>query len=332
LKEEEIYLLITRYLSQQTSPSENLQLTEWISLSKENEELFGQIAFIWNVRKSETDSETLRALKNTQTKLGMGQSQQVVKPAASGKRKAVVYVIAGMCIMLTSIFLLLVKNSKQSPIIYTTSHSKPGQKIKVTLSDGSLVSLAPESELRYPVKFGEKQRDVYLQGEAFFEVSKNPHRPFIVHSGSWATKVFGTKFNVLAFDKASRMVVSLVEGKVQVSSAGKHYPLKPGQQLVLDKSDNRIYLHGFDEEEVTGWIKNKLVFKNTRLVDAADAIERLYDVKIVFSDKAILDHTVWATFEDQPLKTVLESIKAAGGLDYKIEGRVIYMKESADMK
>lgn len=331
MKEEEIYLLITRYLSQQTSPSENLQLTEWISLSKENEELFGQIAFIWNVRKSETDSETLRALRNTQAKLGIGQSPQVVKPAASRKRKAFVYAIAGMCIMLISLFLLFVK-SKPSPVIYTTSRSKPGQKIKVTLSDSSVVSLAPESEIKYPVKFDEHQRDVYLQGEAFFEVSKNPHKPFVVHSGSWATKVFGTKFNVLAFDKAPKMIVSLVEGKVQVSSAGKQYPLKPGQQLVLDKSDNRIYLHDFDEEEVTGWIKNKLVFKNTRLVDAADAIERLYDVKIVFSDKAILDHTIWATFEDESLNRVLESLKAAGGLTYKIEGRVIYMKESADMK
>jgi ferric-dicitrate binding protein FerR (iron transport regulator) len=332
LKEEEIYLLITRYLSQQTSPSENLQLTEWISLSKENEELFGQIAFIWNVRKSDTDPETLRTLKNTQAKLGMGQSQEIAKSVVFGKRKAAVYLIAGVCVILISIFLLLVKNSKPTSIIYTTSHAKPGQKIKVILSDGSIVSLAPESEIKYPVKFDEHQRDVYLQGEAFFEVSKNPHRPFVVHSGSWATKVFGTKFNVLAFDKAPRMVVSLLEGKVQVSSAGKNYPLKPGQQLVLDKSDNRIYLHGFDEEEVTGWIKNKLVFKNTRLVDAADAIERLYDVKIVFSDKAILDHTLWATFEDQPLNRVLESIKAAGGLSYKIEGRVIYMKESADMK
>jgi len=183
--------------------------------------------------------------------------------------------------------------------------------LTLRLPDGSQVTLAPQSELRYPAQFAPGSREVYLVGEALFKVQKDKRRPFRVHSGEWVTQVLGTTFNVNAFSGAATMAVSLLEGRVQVQDRQQRYLLAPGQP--------------FRATEVLGWQHNHLQFRNQKLADAAPQLERLYGVKLVFEDAATAEVRLWATFDNEPLPAVLAALHQAGGLRARQEGRVVYL-------
>lgn len=325
---EEIYLLITRYLARQTSSDENERLATWVTRAPENERTFEQLKAVWQASQTPTaTSETAAALRSVKARLA--QTAPVPQPAAPVRlwRLARPYQLAALLLLLVSVaggyFYL-----KPKPATYQTCHTAAGQKQQIHLPDGSLVTLAPKSQLRYPSKFTGTNREVYLEGEAFFEVSKNPHQPFRVHSGGWVTQVLGTKFNVSAVRGAGQTAVSLVEGKVEVFDKREHYLLAPGQQLRAEHTTGHIYRQTFDAAKVTGWRTNKLVFRNEKLGDVAGQIERLYGVKLVFADAATAEVRLWATFENEPLPAVLAALELAGPLTYRREGQVIYLNRA----
>ncbi|MBO2010071.1 FecR family protein [Hymenobacter negativus] len=323
---EEIYLLITRYLARQTSSDENTQLATWVAQSPENERTFEQLKAVWQRSQTPTATpETAVALRSVKARL----AQSAPQPVAPARRWRMArrHQFVAMLLLVGLVgggYAYL----KPSPAVaYQTCRTMAGQKQQVRLPDGSLVTLAPQSQLRYPAKFSDTNREVYLEGEAFFEVSKNPHRPFRVHSGTWVTQVLGTKFNVSAVHGAGQTAVSLVEGKVEVFDRQEHYLLAPGQQLRAEHATGHIYRQSFDAAKVTGWRTNKLVFRNEKLGDVAGQIERLYGVKLVFADAATAEVRLWATFENEPLPAVLAALQLAGPLSYRREGQVIYLQQ-----
>jgi ferric-dicitrate binding protein FerR (iron transport regulator) len=332
LESEEIYLLITRYLARQTSSDENERLANWVSQSPDHERTFEQLKAVWQASQTPTATpETAAALRNVKARLAP--SAPASLPAASTRRwrMARSYELAALLLLLAGMVGGGYFYLKPSPVVaYQTYRTLAGQKQQVRLPDGSQVALAPQSRLRFPTKFDDASREVYLEGEAFFEVSKNPHRPFRVHSGAWVTQVLGTKFNVSAVRGASQMAVSLVEGKVEVFDKQEHYLLAPGQQLRAEYATGHIYRQAFDAAKVTGWRTNKLVFRNEKLGDVAGQLERLYGVKLVFADVATAEVRLWATFDNEPLPAVLAALQVAGTLDFRREGQVVYLRRTAD--
>jgi ferric-dicitrate binding protein FerR (iron transport regulator) len=331
VEQEEIYLLITRYLARQTSSDENEQLATWVSQSPNHERTFEQLKAVWQASQTPTATpETTAALRKVKARLN--QAAQTPPPVVPPRRwrMARPYRLAALLLLVAGAvgggYFYLKPGGAAA---YQTCRTAAGQTQQLHLPDGSLVTLAPQSQLRYPAQFTTASREVYLDGEAFFEVSKNPHRPFRVHSESWMTQVLGTKFNVRAVRGASQMAVSLVEGKVQVNDEHGQYVLAPGQQLLAERATGRIYRQAFNKAKVMAWRSNKLVFQNEKLADVADQIERLYGVKLVFADLATAEVRLWATFENEPLPAVLDALHQAGSLDYRREGRVIYLRQAA---
>ena len=332
MKPEEIYLLITRYLARQTSSDENERLATWVAQSSANEQTFEQLKAVWQASQTPaTPAETAAALRRVKARMTPPAAVLAAAPTTRRWRMArPARVAAALCLVLLSAMIsVYFYRQPAAPVAYQLRQTKAGEKQTVRLPDGSLVTLAPLSRLRYPAKFSAASREVYLEGEAFFEVSKNPHRLFRVHSGSWVTQVLGTKFNVSAVRGASQTAVSLVEGKVQVFDKQEHYLLAPGQQLLADRATGRIYRQAFNKAKVTAWRSNKLVFQNEKLGDVAGQIERLYGVKLVFADAATAEVHLWATFENEPLAAVLAALHQAGSLDYRREGQVIYLRQPA---
>jgi ferric-dicitrate binding protein FerR (iron transport regulator) len=328
LEPEEIYLLIIRYLARQTSSDENEQLANWVSQSPDHERTFEQLKAVWQASQTPTATpETAAALRNVKARL----NQPLARPAAPVApvrrwRMARAYQFAALLLLVGMVGVGYCYLKPNLVTAYQTCHTAAGQKQQVHLPDGSLVTLAPQSQLRYPAKFSGTNREVYLEGEAFFEVSKNSHRPFRVHSGTWVTQVLGTRFNVSAVRGAGQTAVSLVEGKVEVFDKQEHYLLTPGQQLRAEHATGHIYRQAFDAAKVTAWRTNKLVFRNEKLGDVAGQIERLYGVKLVFADAATAEVRLWATFENESLPAVLAALQLAGPLSYRREGQVIYLK------
>ena len=181
------------------------------------------------------------------------------------------------------------------------------------MKDGTLVHLAPQSKLRY------RNREIILEGEAFFEVKEDAHKPFSVTAGKLLINVLGTRFNV------SDSAVSLVDGRVQVMVKDSAYNLKPGDELYYNTKDERCYQRKYDVEAVTGWASALLVFRNETFASAALKIEKMYDVKIIFLDSETANSKLFATFSNKPLTYVLDIIKASDNLDYTIKGKNVYI-------
>jgi transmembrane sensor len=338
LQQEEAYLLIARYLARQTSSDENEALATWVAQSPDHERTFEQLKTVWQASQTPAAPiETAAALGRLKTRLALPASvaEPVATPVPPVRRWRLrlrlrlarpTQVAALLLFIVTALGSTYFYTRPAPALAYRVHHTPAGQPQRLRLADGSVVTLAPLSQLRYPAQFAEASREVYLEGEAFFEISKDPRRPFRVHSGAWVTQVLGTKFNVSAVPGASQLAVSLVEGKVQVTDKHDKYLLAPGQQLRAERSTGRIYRQAFDRRQVLAWRSNKLVFKNEKLADVATQLERRYGVKLVFADLATAEVRLWATFDNEPLPHVLDALRLAGGLAYHREGQVIYLR------
>src|SRR5690606_26924548 len=134
------------------------------------------------------------------------------------------------------------------------------------------VQLNAASRLHYPTQFQGKQRIVELEGEAYFQVTKNAQQPFIVRSRGQAIQVLGTTFNVKAYANDPVVQTTLVEGSVAVTANDQHTRLQPGQQSVWDQ--NLLQTKEADIASVLGWKNNQFIFKNTELADILSQLER----------------------------------------------------------
>lgn len=298
MEQQEIYLLIIRHLNAKSTVEEAVFLTEWQQQSAGNREMYAELKEIWDADRI-SDSEVINnGLKNVKSKI-----------AASRRKIYIRYAAAAAMIALVVVFF-----SRQDS--YIEKSTLAGQVMHLHLTDGTLVHLAPKSKIRY------RNREIILEGEAFFEVTKDAHRPFSVSAGKLFVNVLGTRFNV------SDTAVSLVDGKVQVKVKDSAYSLQPGEQLYYDTKTARCYQREYDVEVVTGWASALLVFRNETFASAALKIEKMYDVKIIFSDPETANSRIFAKFSNKPLTYVLDVIKASDNLDYTIKGKNVYISVS----
>lgn len=325
MEEQKSYLLITRYLSKQTNTEENELLADWIAASPDNEVIFEEIKTVWlasSGRKEDVGAEG--ALLKLRERIRA--EDQPVRLNTRRKFYGIAASVAGLLLISTLLLKFYAPNEKK--VQYVQLSTKAGEKKIVFLEDGTKVHLAPQSRLKYPKKFEEGIRTVDLQGEAYFEVSKNPHRPFTVHTSLLEVKVLGTHFNVNSYQRNKSTRVSLFEGKVSVSLSGNeedNYIIKPGQEFYVNRLTRQIYQRNMDPGAVTGWMTNSLVFKNEKLSDAAEKINLMYGVQIIFSDQNTADTRLYATFENETLLNILETIKATGNINYTIEDKKVYL-------
>ena len=197
-----------------------------------------------------------------------------------------------------------------------------GQKAKVELPDGSTVWLNSGSNIRYSSNFNQKNRNIELDGEAFFEVEKNTGKPFIVHTSSLDVKVTGTRFNVNAYADEPIVETSLVEGKVnvQLNDGNKNYQLTPGNVLAYSKTTREITSHQLNEEATISWKENRLIFINDDFSKLARKIEKWYNVKVVYNpDEFSKNKLTVKLFEGEQLNQLLEIIESAIGAKCTIQ-------------
>jgi len=152
----------------------------------------------------------------------------------------------------------------------------------VQLSDGTKVWMNSESSLGFYSKFNGKQRVVDLVGEAYFEVAKNPNKPFIVRTPNTAVKVLGTKFNVKAYADEDYTYTTLNEGKVKLIMDKEEQLLAPNEQLVFDKRSHEFSKKMVDASLYSAWTKGQFVFKDERLEDILNALSRWYGVEVFY--------------------------------------------------
>lgn len=216
--------------------------------------------------------------------------------------------------------------------VYNTVRVPGGADYAVELADGTIARLNCETELRYPVRFVGKERRVYLDGEAFFEVAKNAEMPFIVETKQMQVEVTGTQFDVKAYAEDETMQATLVEGGVKVCAYGagsKPVALTPSQQYVLDVQTRQAEVKKVDVQLYTGWVEGMFVFKNQRLEDVMTMLARWYSVDVFYIGESVKDIRLSANLgRYEHIDTILDMIQITNKVDFmRKDNTIIIMKK-----
>ncbi|MGQ8336939.1 FecR family protein [Sunxiuqinia sp. A32] len=196
-----------------------------------------------------------------------------------------------------------------------------GSRIKVDLSDGTVVWLNHGGKLKYPYRFGRKNRKVQLEGEAYFEVAHNSFNPFIVETNRVNIKATGTEFNVSAYSSDKLVETTLVEGTVILYEKKNNRQIKvlsPGECLKFDASKNAYLLETGNTKKYTAWKDGMLVFKNDAITEVAKKLARWYNIDVEITNERVKEFTYTATFTTETLSQVLELLTLATPVSYEL--------------
>ncbi len=237
----------------------------------------------------------------------------------------------------------LVFTSKQEQLS-TAPHSEiatlKGQKSKITLPDGTQVWLNADSKIRYPEHFAGNIREVNLEGEAYFDVTHNKEKPFIIHTKEMNIKVLGTAFNVRAYPNEKKSEAALIRGSIEVSFNNRpdqKLILKPNEKIEVKNSPSVFNKTSVNKEEMkaaviainnisyiksdstvieTAWKNGKLVFDSQPFEQVSEEMERWYDVKFVIHDELLKKKLFTANFNNESIEDVLHFLKLSYPFNY----------------
>ncbi|MEX2564781.1 MAG: FecR domain-containing protein [Cyclobacteriaceae bacterium] len=201
----------------------------------------------------------------------------------------------------------------------------PGEKLQLTLGEGTKVWLNSSSQLEFPEKFAHDQRVVNLVGEAYFEVERDSLRPFKVSTKGLKTIVLGTSFNINT-KSPGKIKVSLVSGKVEVSSSRAQTSLSPGEMLDYDGANGTHTVKEFEAAKVLAWKEGVLKFHKATLPQVKAELEEWFGVKIKLQNAGGVTWEFSGEYPQQTLKEVLESMSYIKGFAYRIEGKEATIK------
>ena len=218
----------------------------------------------------------------------------------------------------TNLYFLL----KEEPSSMNMVEVPNGQRVSLTLSDGTKVWLNSHSKFTYPARFSSKNRDVELEGEGFFEVAHNEKVPFVVHADLLQVKVLGTKFNVKVYNEEPS-AITLAEGKVEVATNDNEHKvtLRPNEQVTYSRENGLAVNKSVNTSLVRSWTVGEAAYVNEQLIDIVTDLERRFNVHITVKDPELNTELFTCRFkETAKINQVLTLLKDTRKLDYKIQG------------
>ncbi|RIH65026.1 DUF4974 domain-containing protein [Mariniphaga sediminis] len=259
-------------------------------------------------------------------------------PRSSSGKWTVNFLKVAAILILGLVIGLLIHNLQKSEPIYYTAIAPKGSISQMILPDSTIVFLNAGSELKYTETQGtfllsgiQKQRTVFLSGEAWFDVTRNEKKPFVVHTPLYDVKVLGTQFNVKAYPKDNEVTTTLEKGSVQITSfangtTDKPQTLQPGEQLAYRPNEG-ITVQTVIPKMFTAWKDNKLIFINMNLKELFVLLERKYGVDIEVADNVVLNYHYDSTITDESILEVLDLIAETLPIRYKIEGQTVIIQK-----
>ena len=316
MTQEEFNQLIDKYLAGNASPLEERIINDFFSAQDSKA----------NLPQSDLSDEMWHAVENQiRNKAALRDSPPTHSKKSKRKKWVLLSLVVSFLFGSSAWYILALGWLSTHNVELLASTTSRGQKLIITMNDGSRVYLNSSSTLSYPATFPSDKREVFLEGEAFFEVIRNENRPFVIHSRNITTRVLGTSFNVNAFD-ANNISVSVATGKVQVdiddasgtttSNPSNSVVLLPDQQAIYQKQ-NGLTITNIDAERFIAWKNNTLHFEDASLQEVAIVLERWYNVKIGFDDARIKKCRISGQYKDQTLNSVLKSIQYMYKINYE---------------
>lgn len=336
--------LIVRFLQQEISEEELRYLESWLEEDAKHKSYFFELKSISDSCKRPSCPKEANEASWQKMLDRIRKSPSLSTPSASrtyniwiaGMKYAAIAILAvglgwGMHGFYTDVDPL--DRQSEEMIAYNEIHVQKGGKANtVILSDGTKVILNAATTFRYPSRFNEAERQVYLDGEAYFEVTKNTEKPFVVKLKKQDVTVLGTSFNVEAYAGESYSIVTLLNGSVAIDafnesgeSAGRMY-LKPNQRAVSDNKSGSVSLSSTDASLSNAWIDGVYRFKDEPLSAIVKRLENYYNVEIHLEDEQLERVRYTGTFSlNQDIGDVLRIINYEGLFMFKRVNKEIFI-------
>lgn len=229
--------------------------------------------------------------------------------------------------------LIYSQTTKPQELIYNTLKVPNGKRFDIVLSDSTHVYLNSGTTLRYPINFIKGQnRNVFLTGEAYFEVTKDDAHPFVVAIGTMNVEVLGTAFNVSSYPQDSSINTVLVEGSVALyqkkdaTNKSSSTVLEPGFKAEWSKKDASVLIENVDARIYTAWVQGKLIFRNTSFLKIRQALERHFNVKIKNTNGDLDEQLFDASFDIETIDEVLQSFNKSYAIEYSIKNNQVIIE------
>lgn len=300
--------LLLKYISGKASQQEKEEVASWIDADAANLKEFISLrksydTFLWQ------DTESLSR-----------KTKKIFSLRPVARR---VWQIAAMFAMAFGLSYIMIQAFQKENVEMQTVYVPAGQRTQVTLADGTMVWVNGKSTLTFPNRFSSHTRKVELDGEAYFDVRKDPEKQFIVSTAHQsAIKVLGTKFNVKAYKEADEVITTLVEGKVNfefcnVARQPQYIVMAPGQKLVYNSLDGRTELHATSGERELSWKDGKIIFRQTSLREALDILADRYNVEFTVRENVPYDDSFSGTFTNRNLEQILNFISVSSKVRWR---------------
>lgn len=319
---DRILELITRVLTGEATAEEQQSLQEWMAASPENAAQFATFRKTWLAANDHYIREQLKSVDvnaewNRFTQAVGGSSERKLNQSSG---RSWLRVAAAIVLVLGAGAVFFYYANQSSVLTVQTAM----QTKEVTLPDGSRVSLNQNSSLSYPEKFGEA-REVTLQGEAFFDVQRDPQKPFIIHAGQAQVEVLGTSFNVSAYPQQQKIEVVVATGsvKLRVPPLNKEVKLKPGDRGVYAMSSSEVTATTNENANFLSWKTRRIVFEESDLKTVVETLNAVYGANISVTVDVPSTCAVTVTFDNQSLDAVLNVLENTLGLTYRRTGNRI---------
>ncbi|MCF0062814.1 FecR domain-containing protein [Dyadobacter chenwenxiniae] len=316
MSRQQIVALLDRYLKGETTQKENQLVERWL-------EEHGNPNQEWdNLDQSGKDqwlSSVFSDINNT-----IRQAEVKVVPLPQRKRWWWQSVAAAAAVLLIACTLYLewpLLQSLLNPVQLTALQAPINQKKAITLADGSRVWINAGSELKYPETFNGQTREVYLSGEAYFDIHHDTAKPFIIHTGNVITKVLGTAFNIKEDKSKHTIQVTVTRGKVSVANGGELLGvLRPNQQISFNTLKEEALQATVNAAAVIAWQQSDLHFEDVSFGDAIAQLRQHFDVKISFSNTKLKDCRFTGTsINGEELEKILKVMCAFNNATYRVE-------------
>lgn len=308
-----------RYFNRELSGHERIKVEEWINRSEENRKIaedYYELSFAVTSLKVIKHSNPLKALEKVNKRIMEKRFRRVYLYV---QRVAVILLLP---LLMLSGYLLL-KPEAEIPVFYQETRMTPGMIGSTVLPDGTKVWLNSSSYLKYPSLFSGQTREVTLDGEAYFEVTSNAEKPFIVHSGNASVKVLGTEFNMDAYSSNNFIATTLVEGSIEFCYRNKDDQsntllIKPDEQAYLDKKTNQTTINDAYVPKDIAWKNGQIILRDTPLSEILWILSKRFNVEFIIKDPALYKHSYTGVFTNQQIERVLEHFKRSSGIRYKV--------------
>lgn len=338
MNNNEFLLLVSKKLSGEATESELKELQLIISIKTEFDQQYKLLQQFWAEESNTSQAFVEDGLQKVlqQLQLPFETPEKYMNADADIKTTSrswfirIAAVAASVVIILTTVlFLQSTNNNKSNAAEFSKLEKKQnskGTKSIIELSDGSKVWLNADSKIQYPPLFAGNTREIYLDGEAFFEVAKNAQKPFIIHLANGTVKVLGTSFNVRAYNNEKVVETSVATGKVAFIPK---YNSNKKQDTLFITPNNKVRYH-FDEEKVAimptlvtddkAWTEGKLIFKAMTLQDITTELERNFGKTAVFLDDEARGYVLTGSFQNNTLEEIMYylSLSKTTKIYYKI--------------